>query len=136
MMTTVWHWLPVLALSGMVLLPSRMIAAEPSYVAKTHIYKTVGDVKIAAEVDRPDDTSVRPVVVWIHGGALINGSRKSVPKQLMDLCRSEGYVLVSLDYRLAPEVKLPAIIEDIQDAFRWLHEQGPKLLHIDPKRIV
>jgi acetyl esterase/lipase len=52
------------------------------------------------------------------------------------MCRSEGFVLVSLDYRLAPEVKLPAIIEDIQDAFRWLREQGPKLLRIDPKRIV
>src|SRR5262249_13775470 len=85
---------------------------------------------------RPEDAAVRPVVVWIHGGALINGSRTSVPRQLLDLCRAEGFALVSLDYRLAPEVKLPAIIEDIQDAFRWLHEQGLERLHLDPARLV
>src|SRR5262249_18787253 len=39
------------------------------------------------------------------------------------------------DYRLAPEVKLPEIIADIDDAFRWLRERGPKLLHIDPDRL-
>src|SRR5262249_50270955 len=57
-------------------------------------------------------------------------------KQLLDLCRAEGYVLVSLDYRLAPEVKLPAIAEDVEDAFRWLREQGPKLFHADPEKLV
>src|SRR5438093_13524843 len=112
-------------------------AADPPALTKmSYTYKNVGDLKIQAEVYRPDDTQVRPVAVWIHGGALIMGNRASVPKNLLDLCRAEGYALVSLDYRLAPEVKLPAIIEDVQDAFRWLHEQGPKLLHIDPKRLV
>ena len=96
----------------------------------------MGDVPIAADVYRPDDAEVRPVVVWIHGNALIMGSRNSVPAPLMNLCRTEGFVLVSLDYRLAPEVKLPAIIDDVKDAFRWLHEQGPKTLHIDPDRMV
>jgi acetyl esterase/lipase len=75
-------------------------------------------------------------VVWIHGGALIMGSRAGVPRELLDLCRADGYALVSLDYRLAPEVKLPAIIEDVQDAFRWLHDKGPKLLAIDPAKLV
>src|SRR5205085_8405785 len=57
------------------------------------------------------------------------------PGSIMDLCRAEGYALVSFDYRLAPEVKLPAIIEDIQDAFRWLHDEATKL-HVDTERIV
>ena len=52
------------------------------------------------------------------------------------MCRREGFALVSLDYRLAPEVKLPAIVEDVEDAFGWLGEQGPKRLHIDPTRMV
>src|SRR5262249_49129033 len=63
-------------------------------------------------------------------------SRSGVPGNLLDLCKKEGYVLVSLDYRLAPEVKLPAIVEDVEDAFRWLRKDGPKLLHIDPDRMV
>jgi acetyl esterase/lipase len=37
---------------------------------------------------------------------------------------------------LAPEVKLPAIVEDVEDAFRWLRDQGPRVLHIDPDRLV
>jgi acetyl esterase/lipase len=119
-----------------VFIPALGVADEPAFRKKTHVFKTVGDVKIHADVYRPDDTSIRPCVVWIHGGALILGSRTGVPKEILDLCRKEGFVLVSLDYRLAPEVKLPAIIEDIQDAFRWLHREGPKLLHIDTDRIV
>jgi acetyl esterase/lipase len=36
----------------------------------------------------------------------------------------QGYVIVSVGYRLAPETKLPAIIEDVQDAWKWMHEQA------------
>jgi acetyl esterase/lipase len=109
---------------------------EPSFVKKTFTYKTVGATNIQAGVYRADDDKARPVVVWIHGGALINGSREGPPKRLLDLCRAQGYVLVSLDYRLAPEVKLPAIAEDVEDAFRWLHAQGPKLFHANPDKLV
>jgi len=116
--------------------PSRAAAEQPAAVRKTYTYKTADQVKIQADVYRPNDDTVRPVLVWIHGGALIMGGRNSVPPKLRELAQAEGYALVSLDYRLAPEVKVPAIIEDVQDAFRWLHEQGPKLLHIDPDRVV
>ncbi len=39
-------------------------------------------------------------------------------------------------YRLAPEVKLPAIIEDVHDAFRWLRSEGSAKFHIDPRKVV
>lgn len=127
---------PALIAGLLVLIPALSAADPLAFSKKTHIYKTVGQIRIEADVYRAEDDKVRPVVVWIHGGALINGSRSSVPSRLLDLCRAEGFALVSFDYRLAPEVKLPAIIEDIQDAMRWLRQQGPKLLRIDPERIV
>jgi acetyl esterase/lipase len=105
-------------------------------VKKTYTYKTVGDLKIQADVYRPDDDKSRPVVVWIHGGALIMGNRSSVPKNLADLCGEQGYALVSLDYRLAPEAKLPEIIADIKDALRWLHGDGARECKLDPKKLV
>ncbi len=111
-------------------------ADEPAFEKKTYTYKTAGAVPVQADVYQAKDERVRPVVVWLHGGALIMGSRTQVPAQLLDLCRSEGYALVSFDYRLAPEVKLPEIVADLDDAFRWLREQGPALLHIDPQRLV
>jgi acetyl esterase/lipase len=46
-----------------------------------------------------------------------------------------GYVLVSLDYRLAPETKLSTIIQDIEDAFAWIRRDGPALFNIDPTRV-
>jgi acetyl esterase/lipase len=118
-----------------------LIAASPVRAAeplpkKTYTFKTVGDLKVQADVYRADDTKPRPVVVWVHGGALITGNRKGVPPNLLDLCRDEGYAFVSIDYRLAPEVKLPAIIADVEDAFRWLRGDGAKECHLDTTRVI
>lgn len=115
---------------------SSVFAKDTEFVKKTYTYKTVDKTPIQADVYRPNDTQQRPLVVWIHGGALIVGSRVSVPRRLMEFCKKEGYALISIDYRLAPEVKLPAIIEDVEDAFRWIHRESDKSLHIDPSRIV
>ena len=119
---------------------SSSASAQP-LIKTTHVYKTVGDVKVEADVYRPEAADNRPVVVWIHGGALIVGSRAHVPNQILELCTQQRFILVSLDYRLAPEVKLPEIAVDVvavdlEDAFRWLHEKGPMLFGADPQRIV
>src|SRR5262249_46461239 len=130
-------WLRGLAVCALVAAgagPAR--ADEAAFGKQTYTYKTAGETPVQADVYRAADTKVRPVVVWLHGGALIMGSRTAVPKGLLDLCRAEGFALVSLDYRLAPEVKLPAIVEDVEDAFRWLRTQGPKLFHADAERVV
>src|SRR5437868_3728102 len=97
---------PLLLLTAgalMLIAPGRAGADGTAFVKKTYTYKTVDGVPVQADCYRPGDTKVRPVLVWIHGGALIVGSRDSVPRPLRDLCRAEGYALVSLDYRLAPE---------------------------------
>jgi acetyl esterase/lipase len=47
----------------------------------------------------------------------------------------DGIIVVSIDYRLAPETKLPAIISDVEQAFQWIRERGPGLFAADPNRI-
>jgi acetyl esterase/lipase len=59
------------------------------------------------DVYRPEGNDVRPVIVWIHGGALIMGNREGIHPQVSALAQVNGYALVSIDYRLAPETKLP-----------------------------
>jgi acetyl esterase/lipase len=108
---------------------------EGQYVKSTEAYKTVGDLAILADVYRPTGERVVPVVVWIHGGALINGHREGISGRVRDYAKSRGFALVSIDYRLAPETKLPAILEDIEDAFRWIRGPAAKKFHLDPKRI-
>jgi len=108
----------------------------PPVVKKTHIYKRVGQLGIRADSYRFQDRPKQPVIVWIHGGALINGQREpGGPPWLAQACKENGWVIVSLDYRLAPETKLPEIIADIEDAFRWIRTSGPELFQADPDRI-
>jgi acetyl esterase/lipase len=128
--------LGLLALSATITFAAVAAAGSPVFTKKTYTYKTIDGTAVQADVYRADDTQARPVLVWIHGGALIMGNRQGVPNPLMQLCRSEGYALVSLDYRLAPEVKLPAIISDIDDAFRWIAGDGAKRCHLDASRLV
>jgi acetyl esterase/lipase len=104
-------------------------------VRETYTYKTVGDLAIKADVYRQPNDAARPVVVWIHGGALIMGHREAVDRRLKDAVLELGYALVSIDYRLAPETQLPDIIADLEDAFRWVREKGPQLFRADPARI-
>lgn len=102
---------------------------------KTYTYKVAGSCEIKADVYGADEVVKKPVVIWIHGGALIQGSRKAVSAKFHNGLLDRGYVVVSIDYRLAPETKLPRIIEDVQDAHRWVRRSGPKLFHIDPDRL-
>ncbi len=117
-----------------------LLGHQPLFAAplmkSTHVYRTANCVDVSADVYRPEGDERRPVVVWIHGGALIVGSRTSVPKNLFEYCEQERFILVSLDYRLAPEVKLPAIVEDLRGAFEWLHAQGPGKFNADTGRVV
>ncbi len=64
------------------------------------------------------------------------GTRDGVPKQIMDLAKQKEYIVVSLDYRLAPEAKLQQIIEDLADGLKWVRTSGPNLFHADPTRMV
>jgi acetyl esterase/lipase len=101
----------------------------------TLTYKHGGGLALAADVYRTDATGPSAVVVWLHGGALITGDRTDPPAWLVDGCRQNGWTLVSPDYRLAPETKLPEIVEDVEDVFRWLRAEGPSLFEADPARI-
>src|SRR5262249_44611910 len=98
-------------------------------------YKTIGDRAIKADVIRPANREPLPVAIWIHGGALIMGDRNGIDRTLRDELINAGYVLVSIDYRLAPETKLPAILDDIRDAFAWIRSEGPKAFGARTDRI-
>jgi acetyl esterase/lipase len=111
-----------LAMTGMALRPARGVEIR----RETFTYKTVGDCAIKANVVRPATRDPLPVAVWIHGGALIMGDRRGIDRTLRDELINAGYVLVSIDYRLAPETKLPAILDDVRDAFAWIRSEGPK----------
>jgi acetyl esterase/lipase len=103
-------------------------------VMETITYKHVNGLEIRADVYPSSSRTPAPVLVWIHGGALIMGNRRWMHRPLRELFSEAGYAQVSIDYRLAPETKLPAIVEDVCDAFRWVRAAGKDQYGMDPDR--
>jgi len=101
---------------------------------QTRIYKVAGSCEICADVYRPLDNVPCPAILWLHGGALILGDRSIHPDQLATYLQA-SYAVISVDYRLAPEVKLELIIEDLRDAYGWMRAVGTDSFRIDPERI-
>ena len=101
----------------------------------TYTYKTADGCSIQADVYRASQAGPRPAILWIHGGALIFGRREGISNAQLDRYLAAGFTVVSIDYRLAPETKLPEILQDVSSAYAWLREKGPALFAIDPDKI-
>ncbi len=124
-----------MAIGAMGISPIVRADEVPSFEQRTFTYKRVGDLEIKAQVFQPPVERPNPVIMWIHGGALIMGSRASVSRPVRDSFLKAGYTIVSIDYRLAPETKAPQILEDVADAYEWLRTQGPGLFGVDTSKI-
>ena len=105
------------------------------YSKHIYTYKIVNNHEIQANVYRYPGKEVRPAIIWIHGGALIFGTRNWLSSEQLEQYMNAGYNVVSIDYRLAPETKLASIINDLEDAYAWVRSKGPALFNIDPDRI-
>jgi len=80
-----------------------------------------------------DGQHLRPGIVLIHGGAWTMGNRGMVSWYGKNFARN-GYVVVSIDYRLMDEYAFPTCIEDAKAAVRWMRANAGKY-RIDPNRI-
>lgn len=82
----------------------------------------------------PDGESLRGALLYMHGGGFIEGSLESHDRLCRALCNGSQVVLVSVDYRLAPEHPFPAALEDCWAALCWLAENA-RSLGADPHRL-
>lgn len=112
-----------------------MTPLQTAYWKSTYTYKDAGALPLRADVYRTPDGLTRPVILWLHGGALIFGHRGNLPAWQAKRYVDAGYIVVAADYRLAPETKLPAILTDMRDAYQWIREKGPALYGADPTRV-
>jgi acetyl esterase/lipase len=101
----------------------------------TYTFKSAGSCDIRADVYTRPGSSLRPAIVWLHGGALIFGNRRMLPAAQMERYLDAGYSVIAADYRLAPETRLPEILADVQDAIAWLRDEGPDRFGIDSERL-
>jgi acetyl esterase/lipase len=82
----------------------------------------------------PDDhATARPLVMLIHGGAWVAGSKSNMQGMAERLARS-GYAAASIDYRLLPEGRFPRMFQDVGCALAFLQKNSARY-DIDPDRI-
>jgi acetyl esterase/lipase len=74
-----------------------------------------------------------PAVLCIHGGGFRAGTREGYSKLCLTLAQ-HGYVVATVDYRLAPKFQFPAAVHDVKAAVRWLRANAKKY-NLDPARI-
>lgn len=76
-----------------------------------------------------------PVMLHTHGGGMIGGSVPGSQEWISGYARDLGMVVVSTEYRLAPEHPFPTPLDDVHTGYRWLLENAGEL-DVDPQRIV
>jgi acetyl esterase len=79
---------------------------------------------VTADVLVPASPGPHPVLVYLHGGGWVAGSPRTHRKLALRFAEA-GYLVVNVDYRLAPEAPFPAPFEDCVFAVRWASERAP-----------
>lgn len=96
-------------------------------------YCTPGDLPQLMDVYFPGSGGPWPALVYVHGGAWMRGDKSEAAMFARDMTE-QGYLVVSLNYRLYPAARYPAMIEDVKCAIRALRAQATEY-NIDPDRI-
>ncbi len=120
--------------ASLLLLLTVSASAAAQSVTRDIPYVPAGHARQVLDVHAPPNGRNLPVVFWIHGGGWQTGDKGQVarkPRAFTDA----GFVFVSMNHRLLPDVAMEAIIADVASAMQWVHE------HIagyggDPSRVL
>jgi acetyl esterase/lipase len=112
-----------------------LVSVAPAQEVKKNIpYVQGGHERHVLDVYSPKDAKKAPVVFWIHGGGWQTGDKSDVQKKPQAFL-DKGFVFVSTNYRLLPNVEMETIFRDIAKSIHWVHD------HIaeyggDPNRLI
>ncbi|WP_308718819.1 alpha/beta hydrolase [Komagataeibacter xylinus] len=82
----------------------------------------------------PTAKGALPAILYVHGGGMIAGTPDMQAGMLDRLASQTDALIISVDYRLAPETPFPGGLEDVYAALVWLQDQAA-ILGVDPDRI-
>ena len=99
--------------------------ARPIHAERNLVFRRVAGEAITADMFRPDDEAIYPLVIVIHGGAWSAGDKWQVGDHTRELAQA-GFVAVAINYRLAPAHQLPEQIDDCRSALVWAAAQAEK----------
>jgi acetyl esterase len=94
----------------------------------------VDGAEIGARVYTPEGEGPHPAVVFFHGGGWVICSLDTHDNLARDICRAADAVVVSVDYRMAPEYRYPTAVHDSYAATKWVADNAASL-GIDATRL-
>jgi acetyl esterase/lipase len=128
------YWTSVVVLVVAALAGVQTLLAADNFVFEKDIeYSNPDNQHLQVDMARPDGEGPYPAVVCIHGGGFRAGKRQGYDGLIKKLAKN-GYVAMTVEYRLAPKYPFPAAIYDVKAAVRWLRANAAKY-HVDPDRI-
>ncbi len=105
------------------------VSAVQDFVMNTPI----GKIPVRLYSPKPSAQPL-PLLIFYHGGGFVVGSLNSHDEPCRVICQASGMAVLSVDYRLAPEHKAPAAVQDGVAAFEWAVANAAKL-GINPQKI-
>jgi acetyl esterase/lipase len=103
----------------------------------THTYKALPNGSLNADIYLPSSrlsNPPSPILLFIHGGSWISGSRKDFPPAYFHEFLARNFVVVSIDYRLLPESSfLGDQLQDIEDVEPWIRGELPEIMNREGK---
>jgi acetyl esterase/lipase len=97
------------------------------------VYSKAGDRELLLDAFVPKREGDLPAVLVVHGGAWRSGNRQQLRTYAKELAK-RGIVCFAIDYRLAPEHKFPAQIEDCREAVKWIRANATEY-KVDTERL-
>lgn len=85
------------------------------------------DGDLACRIYRPASAGPHPIVAYFHGGGWVLGAADSDDPFCRDLCVRADAIVVSVDYRHAPEARFPAAVDDAFAAVQWIARHAASL---------
>jgi acetyl esterase len=112
------------------------ISACPAHAElKTDIeFAKAGDVSLTLDAFTPDGEGPFPTAILVHGGGFVRGDKTSYIKPLFAPLSEAKFTWFTINYRLAPQHRWPASIEDVENAIRWVKAHA-KEHKVDVNRI-
>lgn len=108
-----------------------MAAAGPRAECEARDLVAAGGIRLRIYRPAGSGSSCLPFLVYFHGGGWVLGSLDTHDGLCRALCAGSGCAVVAVDYRLAPEARFPAAVEDAEAAALWILDHARELA-LDP----
>ena len=91
-------------------------------------------VHLTLDANIPDGPGPFPTVIVVHGGGWVNGDKQTYVKPILPPLTKAGFTWFTINYRLAPQWRFPAQVDDLESAILWVKKHA-KEYKADPNRM-